>query len=102
MLIECKECKNKISDKAQSCPHCGIPIKDGNNQVLNYIEKRARFGIDLCICLTIIGVVFFLAAIITGHEIFLLISSIIGIPGIIGIPLNLSRLSDIKQSRNKN
>lgn len=25
-LIECSECKKEISDKAQSCPHCGNPI----------------------------------------------------------------------------
>jgi len=25
-LINCPECKKEISDKAQSCPHCGCPI----------------------------------------------------------------------------
>jgi hypothetical protein len=25
-LIECPECKREISDKADSCPHCGYPI----------------------------------------------------------------------------
>ena len=25
-LIECSECKKEISDKAESCPHCGFPI----------------------------------------------------------------------------
>ena len=24
-LIECPECKNRISDRAEKCPHCGIP-----------------------------------------------------------------------------
>ena len=24
-LIECPECGNKISDKADKCPHCGLP-----------------------------------------------------------------------------
>lgn len=24
-LIECPECKNRISDKAHACPHCGLP-----------------------------------------------------------------------------
>jgi predicted amidophosphoribosyltransferase len=24
-LIDCPECGNKISDKAESCPHCGLP-----------------------------------------------------------------------------
>ena len=26
-LIICPECKNKISDKADNCPHCGLPAK---------------------------------------------------------------------------
>jgi uncharacterized membrane protein YvbJ len=25
-LILCEECKNKVSDKAEKCPHCGAPI----------------------------------------------------------------------------
>ena len=24
-LIDCPECANKISDKAERCPHCGLP-----------------------------------------------------------------------------
>ena len=24
-LIYCPECKNQISDKAEHCPHCGLP-----------------------------------------------------------------------------
>lgn len=27
MLISCPECKREISDQAQSCPHCGRPLK---------------------------------------------------------------------------
>ena len=27
-LIECNECKKKISDKADKCPNCGYPIKE--------------------------------------------------------------------------
>lgn len=26
-LIECKECKKQISDKAKTCPHCGAKVK---------------------------------------------------------------------------
>lgn len=26
-LIKCKECGHVVSDKAQSCPHCGVPIE---------------------------------------------------------------------------
>lgn len=27
MLVECKECRREISDKAVACPHCGLPLK---------------------------------------------------------------------------
>lgn len=26
MLITCSECGNLISDRAQTCPHCGYPV----------------------------------------------------------------------------
>lgn len=26
MLVPCLECRKKISDKAQSCPHCGFSL----------------------------------------------------------------------------
>ncbi|MBR5640832.1 MAG: zinc ribbon domain-containing protein [Firmicutes bacterium] len=26
-LIICPECKKQISDRAESCPHCGLPAK---------------------------------------------------------------------------
>lgn len=26
-LITCPECKNQISDRAEKCPHCGLPSK---------------------------------------------------------------------------
>ena len=25
-VIKCSECRKKISDKAQACPHCGAPV----------------------------------------------------------------------------
>ena len=27
MLISCKECNHKISDKATTCPNCGYPLR---------------------------------------------------------------------------
>ena len=38
MLIVCPECKNKISDKAEHCVHCGMPVKlilENNNNMYN-------------------------------------------------------------------
>ena len=34
-LIDCPECKKEISDKANSCPHCGYPI---NQQLIQKEE----------------------------------------------------------------
>ena len=35
MLIECKECRKDISDKADSCPQCGVP-----NPAVSYELER--------------------------------------------------------------
>lgn len=35
-LIKCPECNNQISDKADACPHCGMPVKE----MLSKISKR--------------------------------------------------------------
>lgn len=32
MLIKCPECSLQISDKAYSCPHCGLPLKKNSKQ----------------------------------------------------------------------
>lgn len=29
MLVPCPECRRQISDKAPSCPHCGVPLASG-------------------------------------------------------------------------
>ncbi len=31
-LILCKECNREISDKAESCPHCGCPVNERKNK----------------------------------------------------------------------
>ena len=37
-LIQCTECGKEISDKAGSCPGCGMPLKD------NYPKETSRAG----------------------------------------------------------
>ena len=37
-LIRCWECDEEVSDRAESCPHCGAPRK------LKFHEKLNRFG----------------------------------------------------------
>ena len=39
MLITCPECSAKISDKAASCPHCGLPL---NKAIVNNASKKNR------------------------------------------------------------
>ena len=34
-IINCKECGNEISDKAEKCPNCGYPIKEIKNKKNN-------------------------------------------------------------------
>ena len=31
-MISCSECGNNVSDKAASCPHCGVPIAEAPQQ----------------------------------------------------------------------
>jgi hypothetical protein len=31
-LINCKECKKQISDKALTCPNCGVPLYELENR----------------------------------------------------------------------
>lgn len=38
-LINCPECKNKVSDSAVSCPHCGFPISKRHSS----IPERVKF-----------------------------------------------------------
>ena len=39
-LIRCPECGNSISDKAEKCPHCGLPAK------YFLAEEKIQSGID--------------------------------------------------------
>ena len=47
-LIDCPECSKKISDKAPSCPNCGV-VFHGNEdaqKILKYTEKFYVSGVD--------------------------------------------------------
>lgn len=37
-LLICPECKNKVSDKAETCPHCGCPITTKNDSNRQYTK----------------------------------------------------------------
>ncbi|HWI83771.1 hypothetical protein [Ramlibacter sp.] len=45
MLIECFECKARISDSAASCPHCGaVPLESGHSLPVVVSDLHMRFG----------------------------------------------------------
>jgi len=46
-LIKCKECGKEVSKKAESCPHCGAPVK----------KQPTQYG---CGTLIVLGVVVFI------------------------------------------
>ena len=54
-LIKCTECKKKISDKAENCPHCGCPVT-ANKVVAN--PRKTSFTVKLL--LWIIGYFFYI------------------------------------------
>ncbi len=39
-LIRCKECGNRISDKAVECPQCGAPIQSQNENTIGKKEWK--------------------------------------------------------------
>ncbi|MBQ7957636.1 MAG: hypothetical protein IJ279_06315 [Clostridia bacterium] len=41
-LIECTECKEEFSDKAEACPHCGCPTTLSANQKEEKIDKNIK------------------------------------------------------------
>lgn len=54
-LINCKECGNKISDKATTCPMCGYPIKNEKIE-----EEPEELGKWTKMALVVIGILFLL------------------------------------------
>ena len=47
-LIECRECKNQVSDSAKACPKCGAPVADP-------VPSKSR-GISILLALFLGGI----------------------------------------------
>ncbi len=62
-LTKCKECKKQISDKAESCPHCGAP---GKGWKIVRKKWHERTSVTLCTAAATIIVVFGFIHIITN------------------------------------
>lgn len=52
MLVECSECKEKVSDRAMTCPHCGFCLKQP------FYAKRV-FWLFLLLFVIAVGTFFF-------------------------------------------
>ena len=46
-LIDCKECGNKVSDKAQACPKCGAPVELDQPEEKNEGEPKKKSKVGL-------------------------------------------------------
>lgn len=42
-LSECPECAGTISDRAQTCPHCGFPLQLQSEQTIEIVDFAAQF-----------------------------------------------------------
>lgn len=42
-LIKCPECGKEISDKAESCPNCGCPVKSENSEIIQKDAIQEEF-----------------------------------------------------------
>ena len=73
-LINCPECEKEISDKAQSCIHCGCPIEihttNSNSSAKSKSNKRILkiVAIVCVICIGLVGLVKILDALIETQE----------------------------------
>lgn len=57
-LIECPECKKKISDAAIKCPGCGYPIHNSTSQENSFLtEKNIKRIIIGIVCVAVIAIV---------------------------------------------
>ena len=50
-LISCPECGNEVSDKAPTCPKCGVPLASAPKDVLVHVQKPKgqlpRYGVHV-------------------------------------------------------
>lgn len=53
-LTNCPECKKEISNKAQTCPHCGAPTNFSQPVLGGFFESPTRTIIFLLVCLALL------------------------------------------------
>lgn len=64
-LIKCPECEREISDKAVSCPHCGMPIRavttDSEPKANNHTKKKGAHKYAIVATVAVALIAFFVA-----------------------------------------
>ena len=87
MLITCPECGKRISDKARTCPNCGVPIEAiGGSSGLS--DQKRSVAVVFAIFLGIVG----------GHNSYLgykkraMIEFILAVIGFFTIPIGIGLL----------
>ena len=60
MLIKCNECGKEVSDKANTCPNCGAPIKEDE------IKKGQQTFVKRLIAAVIVFLVVFIVELAIG------------------------------------
>lgn len=50
-LKKCRECEQKVSSKAKTCPHCGAPVRASNSQ--------SCLGCTAFLTIVVLGILFF-------------------------------------------
>lgn len=65
MLIKCNECGKEVSDKANTCPNCGAPIKE--DEIKKEINAGIKIGKKLAIILIIVLSLIIICAFIFGY-----------------------------------
>lgn len=70
-LIDCPECKGRVSSRAAACPHCGFPVREereggrGSEETLLEVSPRLFGGNWLVqvsmafLCLVLVGIYFY-------------------------------------------
>jgi hypothetical protein len=71
-LINCSECKQEVSDKAESCPKCGAPITTAQET-----SNRYKLQTLISVLLILFGVVWIIAIVINPE------SEPYGVPGFV-------------------
>ena len=50
MLIKCEECGQVVSDRAQSCPHCGAPVPLSNDRPSGIVVSEDDHRTESIVC----------------------------------------------------